>query len=246
MDENNLKKILVKDIYDYLVSNESLDIKYEYVTLVPERRSIKMRARNNPWSITRDEFIFINKYIKSHGLKNAYEICTGFGISSLSIGLGIKSNKGKLGTIDAYIEEHYQNDKAYAGDIRPVYNNVGFNSVSQLINLFLLEDTIFPKIGISPEDVGKHVETIFKDDQLDFVFIDGLHIEKQAIKDFNAVLPFLNKERYAIFFHDGMLRIKNLAEIVKNELPDCNIYNNMNNIGNNFWMSLATNISNEL
>lgn len=53
--------------------------------------------------------------------------------------------------------------------------------------------------AVSPQDVGKVVESMLG--QIDLAFIDGFHTSEQIVKDWRAVRPFLRSDSIALF-HD--------------------------------------------
>jgi predicted O-methyltransferase YrrM len=162
---------------------------------------LKMKNHSYPYSILRKEFEFLTNIIAENNLQRGYECATAFGISSTAIGLGFQKTNGMCVTMDAYVEEKYDNPGTYENMERQVYEaSDGFKSVKHLIKTFDLSNHLFPEIGWSPDDTERSVRKHFND-PLDFVFIDAGHFESQMIKDINAVLPLLDK-KYLMVFHD--------------------------------------------
>lgn len=59
----------------------------------------------------------------------------------------------------------------------------------------------FVELGGSPEDTKRVVEKYFGNKKLDFVFIDGLHTNKQLEKDFTGIFNFCS-ENTVFLYHD--------------------------------------------
>jgi hypothetical protein len=183
--------------------SENFDIKYEYSDR-DVHSSIRMVGTNYPNSITEEEFFIIKNTIMSKNLKVGLEIGTGFGISTLASGLGFKQTGGKIVTIDGYIEEQYQDPYSESEiNFEKSSESLGHKSTKNLINYFDLEDCIYAKIGLSPQDVEKNIDIVHgKNSKLDYVFIDGLHTDEAVEKDFNSIKNKLN-DKFVLFFHDS-------------------------------------------
>ena len=159
---------------------------------------LKMVNHYHPWSITQDEFNHITKTIVDRNLKNGFEVATAFGISALAAGLGFKETGGKLVTLDAYIEEYYNNCGVYKDKHNECYQDAdGWKSMQYIIEVFELQDVITPVVGWSPDDICKHVEGY-----LDYAFIDGGHWTDQVLADTREVKKYLG-DKASVFFHDG-------------------------------------------
>lgn len=186
--------------YDDLIKiSEKLEIKYE----LNEKGSLKLKEKIYPWSIKKAEFDYLFKIIKRFKLKKGYEVATGFGISSLAIGLALAENDGKLLTIDSYEEEVMEDPEKYRGEVNFYENSLGFKSIKQLVNYFNLQNIIFPLIGKSPRDVNKCLDVVFdKDEKLDFVFIDAGHWDAALFQDFSAIKKRLS-DKCILAIHDG-------------------------------------------
>ena len=184
---------------------EKVDQKYTGGGVPNRDICLKMKSHWHPWSIKKTEFLFLKNFIKINKMQRAYEVATAFGISSLAIGLGLKATKGKVVTMDAYIEERYNDSNMYMDKKEIHYeNNDGYKSVQHIIDVWNLKNTVFPMIGWSPDDTERNLAKVFnlQEEKLDFVFIDGGHFPSQIIKDVESVIPFLGKD-FAIFFHDS-------------------------------------------
>ena len=170
--------------------------------------SWRLQEKKFPYSCTDEEGLIINYIIQANQLKSGFEIATGFGYSSIYSGLGFKETKGKLISLDCYVEEDkefpiYTNEELKKCVVR-VKNNIqsgnypaGLKFAKDHTNLLELSNTINFVIGLSPADIPSILEKV----TLDFVFIDGGHFDGQPLKDFLAVLPYL-ADKWAIFFHD--------------------------------------------
>lgn len=168
-----------------------------------ESDALRMANHHHPISIKQCEARFIYDFILRHKLTAGYEVATAFGISGLFASLAMKETGGYLVTMDAYIEEHFNEATAYnehhKGDYSPSAD--GLKSVKFLKQHF--EVPLEIEIGWSPDDVDdvsqKH--SIFETG-LDYVFIDAMHSDDAVIADFDAIAPMVCTERYAIFLHD--------------------------------------------
>lgn len=197
-----------------------------------------MEGHTAPLSITETEANYFINFIQKYNLISGYEICTGFGISSAAIGLGMKQTGGHLTTIDGYMEEKAGDYIVYRNNLTVNSDNEGYKSVNNLIKFFKLEGIVTPVIGISPQDVK--VNSL-----LDFVFIDSLHTPEQAELDLTAVIPYL-KSQYAIFLHDsGIVVSSSLCEFVKSRLNQEIKPIEELTPPNGYYMSIISNLNNK-
>lgn len=161
----------------------------------PPNISLQMSQSNGPRSIKIAEFEYIRNLVLSRNLKRGYEIATGFGVSVLAAGLAFKETGGKIATMDCYIEEKIEDYNAARSDERIVHPDAeGFKSVKYLVEMFGLEDTVFPKVGWSPDDTESAITEVFPDlrqQPLDFVFIDGGHFINAVQRDIESIVPFV-------------------------------------------------------
>jgi len=185
----------LREIHSRALAQDA-EIKYH-----PENGSLRMVNHNMPLSIKNDEFAFIKDFVVENNLKRGYEIATAFGVSATAFGLGLKETGGRMVTMDAYIEEQYNDCSAYRNKKGTYQDADGYKSMQFLIDTFDLHDIIIPVVGWSPDDTADAITSVFGEEKLDFVFIDALHYDEAVIADVNSVLPFLD-DRYAIFFHD--------------------------------------------
>jgi len=184
---------------DVVVKTASSDI-----PIVRAGKSMKMSNHKDPMCIADVEFDFIYNFVKKHKLKNGYEIATAFGVSMLAPALAMKEHGGRLVTMDAYIEEQSGDCMGYTGEVNTFPNADGFKVAKNLIKTYELEDVVNLVVGFSPNDTAAALSTVFDTtkEKLDYVFIDGLHLDDAVIKDLRAVLPYLNREKFVVFFHD--------------------------------------------
>ena len=171
-----------------------------YDSEIIENYCIAMRNHMFPLSVRYDEFEFLKNLIVKYNLKSGFELATAFGVSAVALGTGFKQTRGKLLTMDAYIEETSETyDPEYPGATTN-YDADGFKSVNYLIEYFRLKEIVNPQIGFSPVDV-KDVVDRHSRKTFDFLFLDGGHSPEQIIRDLYAIRPFMEKE-YVIVLHD--------------------------------------------
>lgn len=165
---------------------------------------IKMVQHAFPYSLKEREFDYLTNLIIKHDLKAGYECATAFGVSTMACALGFKVTRGKLVTMDAYIEEENEDPEVYKNNtIKPTFKDAdGYKSVNYLIEKFRVEDIVFPEVGWSPDNTSEVITKHFGDSKLDFVFLDAGHFPEQMIKDIDSFIPFLG-EKYVIAFHDN-------------------------------------------
>jgi hypothetical protein len=164
---------------------------------------LKLAERKFPWSLKHKEFDFVRSLIASFGLRRGFEVATGFGVSTLAIALGLKSTGGSCVSMDAYIEESFDDWISYEG--RKLVGNenaLGYRSAAALLRKFNVGRHMALRIGWSPDDVGSIITGVHGAQKLDLAFIDGLHTEEAVVTDMEAVLPHLG-ERFVILLHDS-------------------------------------------
>jgi hypothetical protein len=120
--------------------------------------------------------------VTTYNLKRGYECATAFGVSSTAAGLGFKKTGGKLVTMDAYVEELYDNCNSYRGVEAVTHpNSDDYKSAKFLHKHFGLEETVFCEVGWSPRDTAQTISKHFApEEKLDFVFIDAGHFPEQV------------------------------------------------------------------
>jgi predicted O-methyltransferase YrrM len=191
-------------------------IKYEKISF---GGSLKMTNHDFPYSISEDEFMFLKNLIIENNLKNGFECATGFGVSSVAIGLGMKETNGKLVTMDAYVEEHVNHPHSYRNSIPNSYKDMdGYKSASYLIEHFRLKDTVFSEVGWSPTDIKKSISKHITE-KLDFVFLDSGHFPEQLIKEIDTIFDLLSNN-FIIAFHDTYPNLFNydVVNYIENKL----------------------------
>jgi len=180
-----------------IVKFEDGPVRYEH----SGRGHIKMIGHTVPLSIMQKEFDFLHNIVVENNLKCGFELATAFGISGTAIGTAFKKTGGKFVTMDAYVEEKYDNAGTYENFQREVYEKSdGYKSVNYLIDKLDLRGTMYPEIGWSPDDVDSIIEKHFTE-KLDFVFLDAGHFEGQMIKDINQIYKHLS-DKFIFVFHD--------------------------------------------
>lgn len=157
------------------------------------KMSLRMKNHHHPISITEDEFFFIKDYVAQRNYLLAYEIATGFGVSSCAIGLGMPF--GKVISCDSYIEEQFNLASAYQTLQKEIYKNSdGYRTALQLSKHFGLN--IDYKIGWSPA-----IDEVLGEFRPDFAFIDAAHYDKNLLVDIAAIYHRMSKP-YTIMIHD--------------------------------------------
>lgn len=164
---------------------------------------IKLREHTFPFSIRKLEFEMMTNIVTTYNLKRGYECATAFGVSSTAAGLGFKKTGGKLVTMDAYVEELYNDCNAYRGaDAITHPDSDDYKSAKFLHKHFGLEETVFCEVGWSPRDTAKTISKHFTpEEKLDFVFIDAGHFPEQVLLDIDSFVPFL-ADKFVLMFHD--------------------------------------------
>lgn len=171
---------------------------------LPHEHSLKLSNHYNPWSLQEHEATIVYETVIHNSLKVGFEIATAFGISSVVMGQALYNTGGRLVTVDAYVEEHFNGSANYSVETRFVKtkeDSDGFKMANALIKHLSLEDTVTTEIGWSPDDVPSIIEKNFGNTKLDFAFIDGGHSFEQIHADVNVVLPYLSEDSI-IIFHD--------------------------------------------
>lgn len=168
-------------------------------------------ALNNrlPYSISEYEFNFMKDVILKNNLKNGYELATGIGISSISIGYALDCNGGHLVTVDSYIED--LNQEVPIGDIKLNGSDDAFLRNKKLFESLGLTN-IYPYKGFSP-DCCSLLDNHFNND-IDFVFLDCPKDTNDFIRDITPIKARLSKE-YVIFVHDVHCFLEDFKTISK-------------------------------
>lgn len=184
---------------------EDWEIKYKRFTVWTDDESpaLRMTHKGFPVGLKEAEGTVLLGAVNDLGLKRGFEVATGFGLSATWAGLAFRKNGGKLVTLDAYIEEHDGDPNSYRPSGPRTYEGAdGYRSVLQLREKFELQRVVYPVVGWSPDAVGDAITEVHGGEPLDYAFIDGGHWDEAVIRDVNAIAPFLDKERFVVFFHD--------------------------------------------
>ena len=178
------------------------------VELEEYQSHLKLTGHTFPWSIKELESEIIYDTVLQNNLQSGFEIATGFGISSITIGQALKQTNGTLVTVDAYIEESVNDCFGYDIQTEKIYKDTdGFKMATALIDYLNLNSIVKPVVGWSPKDINEIVNLNVPSQQLDFFFIDGGHTESQVLADTQVLLPFL-KEDCILIYHDFPLDVK--------------------------------------
>jgi predicted O-methyltransferase YrrM len=187
-------------------------IKHPHIEIIDHANGkhigIRLKNYSFPISINEAEFNYIYNFIVNNNLKSGFELSTGTGISSIAIGLAMLKTNGHLITLDSY----YENLTGISENI-PVENyskeNIEeiiqksecYKFAFQAISVLNLENIVQLEVGWSPTDVKILNEK--RNVPLDFIFLDCPKNDDEFKRDIKAVLPFINKNKFAIFVHDS-------------------------------------------
>jgi len=163
--------------------------------------SLKMTNHFHPWSLLEEEAGILFRNICNSNLRFGFEIATAFGISAVALGQAFKETGGKLVTMDAYVEEHFNHAQSY--DLHTKLTKIdsdGYHMASKLIRALELDSHVILEVGWSPTNTPEILTRHFSD-PLDFVMIDGGHTEDQVHADVEILIPFVG-ERCLLAFHD--------------------------------------------
>lgn len=175
----------------------------------PQDHSWLIPGKASPGSMTDEEGMIIYELIRLNGFTSGFELCTGFGYSSVFAALALRENSGKLKTLDCYVEEwkeswlYNRNELTEAitrvqAMIQQGKNPEGLALAKRFAHELKLSDSIEFHLGVSPEDVP----IVIGSEKIDYVLIDGGHDGDQPLQDWLAVKPFI-ADRCAIVFHDS-------------------------------------------
>lgn len=95
--------VLIEEVYTHIGGNDLFKPYGLTITSTDPNMQICFKG-NVPKSITLIEFKKLFEIVVRNNVQSALEIGTGFGISSLAIGMGLKQTGGKGITVDSYIE----------------------------------------------------------------------------------------------------------------------------------------------
>lgn len=179
---------------------------------------IGLQSKPFPLSINESEYNFMHKVIVDNNLKNGFELSTGTGISTLSLGKAFAKTNGRMITLDSYYEDINQ----ISSNI-PVMNYTPetiadikskspcYNLVKELLTHYNLLGQVEQHIGWSPTD---SVKLLKSRPLLDFVFLDCPKSDEEFERDITSLRPFIG-EKYVIFVHDAFIYSKKSGDIVK-------------------------------
>jgi len=185
------------------IYNEILTLSHSHISYEESNKGhIKMSHKLVPLSIKRAEFEYIKNLIVTYNLQRGFEIGTAFGVSTLAAAIGFHATGGELISMDAYVEEHYEDAGLYRNrGIEIFTESDGYQSANFLLQHFEVRKSVHLRYGWSPRDVPHHINDTFGNSGLDFVFIDAGHFPEQIIQDVRTIAPFLRDE-FAVVFHD--------------------------------------------
>lgn len=185
--------------------------------------SLRLSNRVYPWSLREQEANILYKLVLENKLTSGFEIATGFGVSSISIGKAFKETGGKLISMDAYVEE-LLGYGSYDHTTHQIKTGTpdGYLMATSMAKIMNIENNTHFAIGWSPQDT----QEIFDKNGiefLDFVFIDGGHYPEQVILDLSSVIDKLSSD-CVVCFHDygcvGNDSIRLLSECKFNKFID--------------------------
>lgn len=165
--------------------------------------SLKLSNHYHPWSLREPEANIVYDLVYKNNVKYGFEIATAFGISSCVIGQALSKTGGKLVTMDAYVEEQFNNSLGYDINTKLVSNTNadGYQMAKCLIEELKLSEHVQLEIGWSPDDTPSIIKKAFGESKLDFAFIDGGHSAIQIDNDVKAIFPYLDYH-CVLLFHD--------------------------------------------
>ena len=192
----------------------------------PDHKGLHMAHKPLPVSISEDEFNYLHDFVIAHRLTRGFDLATGLGISALAMGLGMKANRGRVYTMDSFLEEHKQEQPIgdFAQDLllngSDHLQSDGYRMADWFNGAFDVE--ILCWRGRSPDDIEQN----FHGEKFDCVMLDCPKCDADLERDLNALKPHL-ADKYAMFIHDSHT-MPHGAEIVKrilgrdwvNVLPD--------------------------
>jgi len=167
----------------------------------PDHRGLRMAQRSIPVSLSETEFNFLTQFIVDHRLTCGFDLATAFGISALSMGLGLKATGGRLLSMDSYHEEYAQDQPIGISQGALFENADGYKSAQWLMQRFELTQTVTLKCGWSPTDTVREIEALFGKGRLDIVFLDCPKSDEDLVRDLGSLKGLL-APKFAIFVHD--------------------------------------------
>jgi len=172
-----------------------------------------------PISINEQEFNYMHDVIVSNNLKTGFELGTGTGVSTMSIGLAMKKTGGHLITLDSYYEEVTQKSidipEGTSVNQEQIKNVKGWQFVSIIMEKLNLRNTVRQCAGWSPTD---SIRLLKNNQPLDFVFLDCPKSLNEIRRDVTYLKQFVNKDKFIIFIHD--INDTDYRKMVNNMLMD--------------------------
>ena len=133
--------------------------------------------------ISTQEIYFFECLFSDYHPKNIFCIGNAFGWSTIA--LALLNPNSKIICIDAGIE---------GPD-----NNIGITLTNEIAKSENLNIQVIK--GFSPKDITSIIYSHFNIDNIDFVFVDGLHTNAQQLLDYNAIIPHCSANAI-LLFHD--------------------------------------------
>lgn len=192
--------------------------------LAPAGCGFRMRERRYPWSVSPQEGRYLYECARLVGGAShravGLEIATAFGYSAAWIAAGLSWSRGRLVTMDSYVEETTDDlDPAAtkaepAGGIAPL----GMFYAARAAELIGAERDVYFGIGKSPERViemfVRGLDAVRWDGaKADLFFLDGHHLNGQPLLDWKAAVPLLSQEGSVVLMHDS--HVGDVKEAVK-------------------------------
>ena len=177
---------------------------------------LKRESKHLPVSLNEREFNLFIRFIRENNLTCGYELGTGFGISTLAIGIGMQYTKGIVYTLDSYVEGEYQYQPVgnTSDKITPVYPQDMKFAIETIKKFGVRNYVVFLK-GNSPEYALNTFDSY--QPKLDFVFLDCPKVAQDLYRDIHGFKPYLS-DKYALFIHDTHDYQTEAKKIVKEEL----------------------------
>lgn len=179
--------------------------------------NLKLSNHYHPWSLKEIEGEVVYNTIINNNLKLGFEIATAFGISSSVMGQALLKTGGKLITVDAYVEEHFNQSRQYDINtklVKTAETADGYQMAHNLVNSLGLVDTVYLEVGWSPTDIPSILNKHLNGSKLEFAFIDGGHSEEQIDADVKVLFDYLDDD-CIMFFHDHQCASPKTIDFIK-------------------------------
>lgn len=166
-----------------------------------QHRAWRLPECDYPISLTNEEGGILYEMILQNGLKNGFEVATGFGMSSFWAGLALRETGGRLISMDSYIEEQsgsWNYTPHQAAQVVRHEEPRGLRFAKRAATQLGLLPCVSYAVGVSPEDVP----SMLAGQTIDYAFIDRLHYSGQPLRDFMALAPYL-APRCLVAFHSN-------------------------------------------